>query len=319
MPDVVFITAALTANYAVSEGNQQNFTVTKNSGAFPSTPYRITAVVVNASHVQEPFAGRTYIIRANRVGVSDIVTSILSESTHEKAWSTGFDLDFEWESLTEIGFLGTPDGASSTAISFRTNCVITITITWEAAAEEQQRAIFQTKSTANYTISRDSSGYVFTLPLVRGSIPADGIEILAAKMRFTQAYHYNATRNALLQDNANATDICDPFTTTGHSASTNYTEELEVTCYLEPLLYAGKTSFNLRVKGDGNGTGTVMSIRTDCILRLVLDWQYTGSAQVNVSGVYKTGMPQVNVSGVHKDATAQVNVSGVYKDGLPVG
>ncbi len=143
-------------------------------------------------------------------------------------------------------------------------------------------AVFQSAAlTGNYTIISNSSGYVFALPLVSGSLPSSNIYITSAAMNISQTYQYSKMRLAIARNEDTGADLCAAFTTSGNSASSNVNEQLNVGLYTDLSLY-GSNPLNVRIRGAGKGSsssdGNVMSLRVNALITVTINWEYSYTA-----------------------------------------
>jgi hypothetical protein len=143
-------------------------------------------------------------------------------------------------------------------------------------------AVFQSAAlTGNYTIISNGSGYAFALSLVSGSLPSSNIYITSAAMNISQTYQYSKLRLAIARNENTGADLCAAFTTSGNSASSNVSEQLNVGLYTDLSLY-GSNPLNVRIRGAGKGSsssdGNVMSLRVNALITVTINWEYSYTA-----------------------------------------
>jgi len=167
----------------------------------------------------------------------------------------------------------------------------------------------------NYTISRDSVGYVWTFPIVSGSvIPTSGVAVTSASFNFTNITTLSSVRQARI-DKENVGMVAGPFAVSSGLDSSPFT----VGCTTDISYYAGISSIQLRVRGNGTGgtTGSCFSIRSACVMTLTVNWDYTTSSWVNVGGTWRKAIPWINIGGAWYKAIMWENIGGTVS-GLSV-
>ena len=154
----------------------------------------------------------------------------------------------------------------------------------------------------SYLVTSISPGFPFTLSKSSGDTIPVGAIIDSAGLNFSATYQYSALR--LFVAALGASNLHDPRSTSGNSASANILEALNVALY-ETNFYAGLEELGITVKGAGKGgastDGNVFSIRSNSSITLTVNW-HTQTA---------TGAPTtVVMSGVVAETDTTMTFSG---------
>lgn len=166
----------------------------------------------------------------------------------------------------------------------------------------------------NYTISRDSVGYVWDFPLISGPvIPASGVVIQSSGLYFTNINRTSNQRQARV-DKENVGIVAGPFVTLG-DGSYGY---LYLDCTLNPSYYSGISSIALRIRGNGTGgaDGTCFSIRSDCYITLTVVWEYETSVWDRDGAVWRKSINWCRDGAVWRKSIQWQMDNGVWRRGI---
>lgn len=170
-------------------------------------------------------------------------------------------------------------------------------------------------STTNYTVNPDFN-QVFDAVMGGTAYPTNAPhKVTSATITFSSVTMYSTGRNFYAKGMGAAIgDVIGSFINDGNSTSHSVTYNCTTGEFASGGGYNGITKIG--AQGNAAGTGTAMSIRTGCVITQSVTWEYSTSAWINVSGVWRRAIPWVNVGGTWHKAIMWRNVGGTWKRGI---